>query len=92
MSLPSRAVLSPLKTHRRRVWVAERSRSREDCNSVAGYTVDAAVKNREKFIDLNLAMAGKGGSYQGKARLTTGGVTTNVRLEFEGGEPHGRDS
>jgi hypothetical protein len=29
-------------------------------------------------------MAGQGGSYRGNARLSTGGVTTNIHLAFEG--------
>jgi hypothetical protein len=54
------------------------------CNSTAGHTIDAALKQREDFVGLTLGLFGHGESFGGNARLSAEGVTTNIRLRGEG--------
>lgn len=57
----------------------------KDCNSIAGYSIDAAVVHREKLFDALKAIAGKKRNYKGRARLSMGGESINVRIEVHDG-------
>lgn len=56
-----------------------------DCNSTAGHTVDAALHQRERFLDLGRAVAGRGGRFEGPVTLSINGVSTNAYFRIEGG-------
>ncbi|MCP3890401.1 MAG: HNH endonuclease [Desulfobulbaceae bacterium] len=57
----------------------------KDCNSVSGYTIDAAVVEREKLIDAAKAITGQRRNYEGRATLKMGDELINVRIEVNEG-------
>lgn len=57
----------------------------KECNSVSGYTIDAAVVGRKKMFDAAKAITGQKRNYEGRARLTMGGESINVRIEVNEG-------
>ena len=56
-----------------------------DCNSVSGYSIDAAVVEREKLFDAAKAITGQKRNYEGRATLKMGGELINVRIEVNEG-------
>ena len=58
----------------------------ETCNSTAGHTIDAAVQGRERYFDLQRAIAGRGGSFEDIVRIEAGGVSTNALLNLADGK------
>jgi len=64
----------------------------KECNSIAGYSIDAAVVNREKLLDAAKAITGQKRNYRGRATLSMGGKEINVKLEVDDGcislKPH----
>jgi len=48
---------------------------------VSGYTIDAAVVGREKLFDAVKAITGQKRNYEGRAKLTMGGESINVKIE-----------
>lgn len=57
----------------------------KDCNSISGYTIDAAVVNREKLFNSAKAITGEKDNFEGRASLTVGSETINVRVEVNNG-------
>ena len=57
----------------------------KQCNSTAGYSIDAAIVNRSKLNKSIEALVRKNGNYEGRAILEIGGETINVNLEVHGG-------
>ncbi len=52
----------------------------KDCNSISGYSIDAAVVNRKKLFDAVKAITGQNPNYEGRASMKMGGESINVRL------------
>jgi hypothetical protein len=57
----------------------------KECNSISGYSIDAAVVNREKMLDAAKAITGQNPNYEGRASLEMGGESINVKLIVNGG-------
>lgn len=57
------------------------------CNSVAGYSVDFAVFQRQKLIDFTDAVMGQKRNFKGRANFLIGGETLNINFEKEEGTP-----
>lgn len=57
----------------------------KQCNSTTGYTIDAAIVNRDKLNKSVEALVRKNGSYEGNYSLKMGGETINVNLEVHNG-------
>lgn len=55
------------------------------CNATAGYSIDAAIVNRDKLNKSVEALVRKKGNYEGKYSLKMGGETINVNLEVHDG-------
>ncbi len=55
------------------------------CNSIAGYSIDAAIVNREKLGKSIDALVNKKGNFEGRATLEIGGETINVILDVNEG-------
>ena len=55
------------------------------CNTRAGSSIDAALSKRKDFIGLTRSLGGTG-RFQGRVRLTMGGVTTNTNATIENGK------
>ena len=53
----------------------------KDCNSISGYSIDAAVVNREKMFDAVKAITGQKRNYEGRASMKMGGESINIRIE-----------
>lgn len=57
----------------------------KECNSISGYSIDAAVVGREKLFEATKAITGQRRNYKGRARLSMGDETINVRMEVNEG-------
>ncbi len=57
----------------------------KECNSIAGYSIDAAVVNRERLLDAVKGITGQKRNYKGRATLSMGGEEINVKLEVDEG-------
>lgn len=55
------------------------------CNSISGYSIDAAVVNRERMLDAAKAITGQNPNYEGKASIKMGGESINIKLVVNGG-------
>ena len=55
------------------------------CNSISGYSIDAAVVSREKLFDTAKAITGQKRNYEGRASLKMGGESINVRIQVNEG-------
>lgn len=55
------------------------------CNSNSGYSIDAAVVNREKLFDAAKAITGQKRNYEGRASMKMGGVSINIKIEVNEG-------
>ena len=55
------------------------------CNSISGYSIDAAVVNRERMLDAAKAITGQNPNYEGKATIEMGGESINIKLVVNGG-------
>lgn len=51
------------------------------CNSVAGYSVDSAVVQRQKLVDFTEAVMGQKQNFKGRAAFLIGGETLNINFE-----------
>ena len=59
----------------------------KDCNSVAGYSVDSAVVQRQKLIDFTEALMGQKRNFKGRASFLIGGEMLNINFEKAEGTP-----
>jgi len=59
----------------------------KDCNSVAGYSVDLAVVQRQKLFDFAKALTGQKTNFKGRATFMVGGETLNINFERVEGSP-----
>ncbi len=57
----------------------------KECNSISGYSIDAAVVNREKMLDATKAITGQNPNYEGGASLEMGGESINVKVVVNNG-------
>jgi hypothetical protein len=59
----------------------------KECNSVAGYSVDSAVVQRQKILDFTDAVLGQKRNFKGRATFLVGGETLNINFEKNEGTP-----
>ena len=59
----------------------------KDCNSVAGYSVDSAVVQRQKLLDFAKALTGQKQNFKGRATFMIGGEALNINFERDEGIP-----
>jgi hypothetical protein len=59
----------------------------KECNSVAGYSVDSAVVQRQKLLDFTDAVMGQKQNFKGRAAFLIGGETLNINFEKDEGTP-----
>jgi hypothetical protein len=59
----------------------------KDCNSVAGYSVDSAVVQRQRQLDFARALTGQKTDFKGRGTFSFGGETLNVNFEVDKGTP-----
>ena len=52
----------------------------KECNSISGYSIDAAVVNRERMLDAAKAITGQNLNYEGRASIQMGGESINIKL------------
>jgi hypothetical protein len=57
----------------------------KECNSVAGYSVDLAVVQRQRLLDFTKALMGQKPNYKGRATFLIGGETLNINFERDQG-------
>ncbi len=57
----------------------------KDCNSISGYSIDAAVVSRENLFDEVKAITGQKINHEGRASLKMGGESINVGIEVHDG-------
>jgi len=57
----------------------------KECNSISGYSVDAAVVSRKKLFDAAKAITGQKRDYEGRASLKMGDESINVKIEVHEG-------
>lgn len=57
----------------------------KECNSVAGYSVDSAVVQRQRQLDFEKAVMGQKLNYKGRATFLIGEETLNVNFETDQG-------
>lgn len=57
----------------------------KECNSVAGYSVDSAVVQRQRQLDFAKALMGQKSNYKGRATFLIGGETLNINFERDQG-------
>ncbi len=62
----------------------------KECNSVAGYSLDLAVVQRQKLIDFTEALMGQRRNFKGRANFLIGGETLNINFEKDEGTPSRR--
>ncbi len=57
----------------------------KECNSIAGYSVDSAVVQRQRQLDFAKALMGQKLIYKGRATLSIVGETLNINFERDQG-------
>lgn len=57
----------------------------KECNSVAGYSVDSAVVQKQKQLDFAKALMGQKSNYKGRATFLIGEETLNINFERDQG-------
>ncbi len=57
----------------------------KECNSISGYSIDAAVVGRKKLFNAAKAITGQKRNYEGRATLLMGSESINVRIEVHEG-------
>ena len=55
----------------------------EECNSTAGYAIDAAVARRQEMREFGHAVFQRVGRYVGRARITLGGIPLNAEVKAD---------
>jgi hypothetical protein len=58
----------------------------KECNSVAGYSVDSAVVERERLFDFTKAVKGQEPHFRGRGTCLIGGERLNIDLETDEGK------
>lgn len=52
----------------------------KECNSISGYSIDAAVVNRDRMLEAAKAITGQNINYEGSASMKMGDESINIKL------------